>query len=207
LAFPSLERSLPVPPAGDVTGTDQIMPLPCLQGKHHPAAAVAGPPRGLDDRWGVLYRTHGRAVYARCKRLLGDRHAAEDAAQETFARAHRHVTSLLDPEHQRRWLFRVATNYCLNQLRDRKRRGELLLLLRTDELDEAPPNLVERAAAASVVRWVPDRVRSVAWLSYVDDMDQHQVAETLGISRRTVVNRLAEFREHARRARARMGET
>jgi DNA-binding transcriptional regulator LsrR (DeoR family) len=45
---------------------------------------------------------------------------------------------------------------------------------------------------------VPGPVGRVVWLSCVEEMGQHQVAAALGISRRTVVSRLATFRARAR---------
>jgi RNA polymerase sigma-70 factor, ECF subfamily len=102
--------------------------------------------------------------------------------------------------HQRRWLLRVATNYCFNQLRDRKRQAELLLQLDVVPDRDAGSATVARDVAASVTRGVPEHMQRVAWLLYVDELHQHQVAKVLGISRRTVVNRLAAFRSRVRRA-------
>jgi len=151
--------------------------------------------------WGAtLYRTHLPAISARCRRLLRDRAAAEDAAHETFARAFRSLPRASDLTHQRRWLLRVATNYCLNQLRDRQRQSELLHLLDNATATDDGTTVVARDVAALVRRGVPEQVQRVAWLSYVDELHQHQVAAVLGISRRTVVNRLAVFRTRMRRA-------
>lgn len=153
--------------------------------------------------WLVLYRNHWAAVYARCKRLLRDHHAAEDAAQETFVRALRHVDHLPDSEDQRRWLFRVASNYCLNQMRDSKRRAELLRGVDAVISEDFAATVMNRAVAERLIRRVPDRTRSVAWLVYIEEMQQHQVARELGISRRTVVNRLAAARAGLRSALSR----
>lgn len=181
------------------------MSLACLQEKHKTSLPRVPTLCGAAARaWAALYRAHQSAVYGQCKRLLGDRHAAEDAAQETFARAFRYLGDVADPEHQRRWLLRVANNYCLNQVRDRKRRAELLLRMNVDQVDDSAAALMEREVAVSVARSLPDKVRRVAWLRYVDEMHQDQVAETLGISRRTVVNRLAAFRAGVRRALVRI---
>ena len=149
-----------------------------------------------------MYRMHLSAISARCRRLLRDRSAAEDAAQETFARAFRRLPQTSDPELQRRWLLRVATNYCLNQLRDRRRQSELLLQLDTAASENVGTALAAREIAALVTRGVPEKVQRVAWLLYVAELRQHQVAQVLGISRRTVVNRLATFRTRVRQAMA-----
>jgi RNA polymerase sigma-70 factor (ECF subfamily) len=175
------------------------MSLPCKHGKHSPSV-TGDTPRFGDDWSATLYRTHLAVISARCRRLLHDRSAAEDAAHETFARAFRRLPRASDSIHQRRWLLRVATNYCLNQLRDRKRQAELLLELDVVAEGEPPMESAAGDIAALVARGVPEQVQRVAWLLYVDELHQHQVAEVLGISRRTVVNRLAVFRTRMRRA-------
>jgi RNA polymerase sigma-70 factor (ECF subfamily) len=143
-----------------------------------------------------LYRTYGGIVYARCRRILGDAQAAEDAAQETFLRLHRHFDRMPDSVEMLRWIYRVATNYCLNQIRDARRRRAL-----ADQWSwhEAPcePN-VGLLEMRELMSRVPEKLRNVAWLRYVDGMDQEEVAGVLGISRRTVVTRLAEFNLRAR---------
>ena len=51
-----------------------------------------------DDRQlALLYRRHGPAVYARCRRMLGDDAAAEDATQETFLRVLGHLENAPGP--------------------------------------------------------------------------------------------------------------
>jgi len=168
------------------------MSLPCLQPKH--------------KAWTGLYRAHRRAVYRHCRKLLTDCAGAEDATQEVFTRAFHHLQGIGDHDHQRRWLFRVATNYCLNQLRNQRRQTELLLHLDTPPPDDPSSAMFARDVAARMTRGVPDQARRVAWLLYVDELDQHEVADVLGVSRRTVVNRLATFRDGVRRAVASMGE-
>ena len=155
----------------------------------------------MGDRLTELYRTYGPVIYARCCRLLGDRAAAEDATQETFMRVQRHLDKA--PDEALAWIYRIATNYCLNELRDRRLRPEL-----HDELPEPAGEsfeavLADRELVARVVRRCPEKLRAAAWLHHVDGLDQGEVARVIGASRRTVVNRLAEFAEHARRYVAR----
>src|SRR5262245_12099271 len=69
-----------------------------------------------------LYRSYGGIIYARCRKLLGDDSAAEDAAQETFIRVFRHLDRAPDERAALAWIYRIATNYCLNEIRDRRLR-------------------------------------------------------------------------------------
>ena len=63
--------------------------------------------------------------------------------------------------------------------------------------------LANRDAVARLVRRSSEKLRAPAWLHYVDGFDQGEVAHVLGISRRSVVNRLAEFVDNARKFLAR----
>lgn len=156
-----------------------------------------------DDPLTTLYRRYGPFIYARCVRLLGDRAGAEDATQETFMRIHRHLHRAPDPSDALAWIYRIATNYCLNEIRDRKLRP----LAAADPVEPAGEDLqaalANRDVAARIVRRSPEKLRTPAWLHHVDGLDQGEVARVLGISRRTVGNRLAEFADHARKFIAR----
>jgi RNA polymerase sigma-70 factor (ECF subfamily) len=148
---------------------------------------------------GELYRTYGPVVYRRCLRILKDPEAAKDATQEVFMKLIRDMARLEDRETVLPWIYRVATNHCLNHRRNATRRGE--------DLDAPPLEL----AASTGPDTVPDRqlvqqvlarfdttTQTVAVGVLVDGMEQEEVAEVLGISRRTVARKLARFLELAR---------
>lgn len=148
-----------------------------------------------DDRAAALYRSYAPVIYARCRRVLGDARAAEDATQETFVRVVRHLAKAPDAEHALYWIYRIATNYCLNELRDRARRP-----LPIDDPDQgiaAAPPVVDRDLLERLLTRLPDQTAQIAWLHYVDGLAREEVARTLDISLRTVGNRLAELRAHA----------
>lgn len=113
-------------------------------------------------------------------------------------RVHKHLERAPDGREALAWIYRIATNYCLNEIRDRK--------LRPEAVEEVPERgesvehvLANRDLVERIVRRSPEKLRVVAWLHHVDGLDQGEVARVLDISRRTVVNRLAEFGEHARK--------
>jgi RNA polymerase sigma-70 factor (ECF subfamily) len=151
-----------------------------------------------DDRLDQLYRTYGGAVYARCRKLLRDDQAAEDAAQETFLRVQRHLARAPDVREALRWIYRIATNYCLNELRNRRTRARSVEHLPEAGGGAAADALADRDLVRRIVEQVPEKLRAVAFLHYVDGLDQTEVAAVLGVSRRTVVNRLAAFGARAR---------
>jgi RNA polymerase sigma-70 factor (ECF subfamily) len=141
-----------------------------------------------------LYAEHGRSIRAHCARILGDYASAEDATQEVFLRVGRCGDRRPDASEMRPWLFRIATNHCLNELRSRGVRARTppqLVGMTTANLEDT---LAARNDAQRFLERLPPRARAIAWLTYVDGMLQQEVAETLGVSRRTVVNYLNQVR-------------
>jgi RNA polymerase sigma-70 factor, ECF subfamily len=137
--------------------------------------------------------------------MLDTEQAAEDATQETFVRVYRHIDRAPDSQEALAWIYRIATNYCLNEIRDRKKRPEL-----RSELPELPDgigegHLADRDLARRLVRHTPERLRTIAWLYHVDGLKQEEIADVLGISRRTVVSRLGEFVDQSRKFMKRSG--
>src|SRR5262249_23084272 len=139
----------------------------------------------------------------RCRRMLADEAAAEDATQETFIRVNRHIAKAPDVKEALGWIYRIATNYCLNEIRNRKLRPEGREVLPERPSGSIENQMANRDLARQLVAAVPEKLRQVAWLYHVDGMDQQEVADVLGISRRTVVTRLSDFAAAAQRFLAR----
>lgn len=149
------------------------------------------------DRIAELYRTWGPAIYRRCLRLLRDPEAARDATQEVFRKALSSPGKLADSATALPFIYRVATNYCLNERRNAGRRGETELV----DLDVASihPDFPQRRLVQRVLSRFDSRTQSIAVGVLVDGMEHEEVADVLGISRKTVSRRLARFLEHARK--------
>ncbi len=149
----------------------------------------------IDD----LYRKHGAVVYRRARALLGDSQAAKDALQEVFMSAIRAGEGFRGESSPVTWLYRVTTNHCLNVLRDEGRRVRLAAAQAPAE--HSPGASAEnRAVLRSVLARVPEELAQVAIYYYVDELNQDEIAELLGTSRRTVGNRLEAFRAAASEA-------
>jgi RNA polymerase sigma-70 factor, ECF subfamily len=141
-----------------------------------------------------LYGAHAASVALVCRRLLGDPSAAEDATHEVFLRVQRHLSRLPAADEMRPWIYRIATNYCLNELRNRARREQ-------SDWEDADPKddgfhetFIAKDYAQSLLNGLPQRVRPIAWLAFVDGLCQDDIARELGLSRRTVTSRMRELR-------------
>jgi RNA polymerase sigma-70 factor (ECF subfamily) len=152
-----------------------------------------------EDPFVELYRAHGRTIYARCRRLLGDGAAAEDATQEAFVRLHRHLGKHASADDTLKWIYRVATNCCITELRKRRLRPEAQGLQPGAAISASLQDvLADRDSALRVIAGVSEKLAEAALLHHVDGIDQTEVARILGVSRRTVVYRLAQFADLAR---------
>jgi RNA polymerase sigma-70 factor, ECF subfamily len=77
---------------------------------------------GDPDAFAELVEGHRRELELHCYRVLGSAQDAEDAVQETFLAAWQHIAGFELRSSVRTWLYRIATNRCLDALRSARRR-------------------------------------------------------------------------------------
>ena len=110
------------------------------------AAAVAGD----QPAFAVLTQRYRRELHVHCYRMLASFDDAEDAVQETFLRAWRGRDGFDGSTMFRAWLYRIATNVCLDMLRRRAHRASVLRsFAEVPWLQPYPDRLLDEAAAAS----------------------------------------------------------
>ena len=125
--------------------------------------------------------------------MLSDDDAAKDATQEVFFRALRSTDRGAIADNPMAWLYRTTTNLCLNRLRDSQRRSDLLSTWRPIQIDGRDPD--KPMLVRQILEHVPEDLQAIAILHYVDELSHHEIATIIGVSRRTVGNRLASFHE------------
>ena len=139
-----------------------------------------------------LYERYAPAIYARCRRLLGSSAAGRDALQESFVRVLQHHQTLGPGDQTLRYLYKTATNVCINQLRQRSVRDRAAadIAAQVSARSTRQPGLDDRELVQLLLEQCDDIAVGIAVMHFVDGMTQVEVAETLGITRRTVYNRI-----------------
>jgi RNA polymerase sigma-70 factor (ECF subfamily) len=164
------------------------------------------------DAFNRIVDVYQDGVYALCVRILGDRHTAEDATQETFISAYRAI-SRFEGANLKAWLYRIAVNQCRDELRRRRRKGQAVSIDVPFEDDEesrldvpdasagAPEILEQRelgAALNALLLMLPVEQREVVVLVDVHGYPYEEVAAMTGTSIGTVKSRIFRGREKLR---------
>lgn len=161
--------------------------------------------KGDHQAFSELVERHQGIAYNVCYRMLGERFEAEDAVQEAFLRAYRHLRGY-DPERPfKTWLLSIASNHCIDRLRRRR-----FTKLSIEELLPSHPALASREigpeeAAVSnersdtfqeMLEQLSPKYRSVVVLYYWYDMSCKEIADVLETQEGTVKSRLFRARQH-----------
>ncbi len=170
-----------------------------------------GPAEEAEAAFTALVDRHGPMVMQVCRRILGDRHDAEDAAQATFLVLARQARIIRRGDSVASWLYGTAARVAGQARRDaarrraRERRGaEAAMMNRRAESEEtggsdAWPELYEELGR------LPDRFRLPVLLCHLEGLSYEQAAQRLGCPVRTVQSRLARAREKLRARLVRRG--
>jgi RNA polymerase sigma-70 factor (ECF subfamily) len=174
--------------------------------RHHAADADAAPTAGLVPR----LEGHRRELQTHCRRMLGSGFEAEDAVQETLVRAWRALDRLEDRSSLRAWLYRIATNVCINMLRGPQRRARPMDLVgaphpeavaepgeaqvTTDPAEVAASRDAVRRAFVVALQTLPPQQRAVLILREVLRWRAHEVAALLGATEASVNSALQRAR-------------
>jgi RNA polymerase sigma factor (sigma-70 family) len=131
----------------------------------------------------ALYRGSADAVFAYAASLLRDRSAAEEVTAAAFERAFRKQRSF-DPRRgtQRAWLFGIARNAALDELRRRKRAATLVEDPAADEAVAEREDLERRATVRAALASLEPGDRELIALKFHAGLGNAEIAAVLGIS-------------------------
>jgi RNA polymerase sigma-70 factor (ECF subfamily) len=138
-----------------------------------------------------LYRETVRDVYAYVATLVGDRAAAEDVVAAAYERAYR-KRAAYDPRRgsARAWVFGIARNAALDELRRRKRVATLVAEPAELASDDDPDAIARRATVRTALNGLDPRDREVIALKYHGGLTNAEVARLLGVSESNAGTRL-----------------
>jgi RNA polymerase sigma-70 factor (ECF subfamily) len=169
----------------------------------------------VPDDFTARAERHRRELHVHCYRMLGSFEEAEDLVQETLLRAWRSRAELERDEWLRAWLYKIATNACLDAIKSKRRRVPSLGSMRDVPWLQPYPDVLlpaeEEPDAAlfaretieltflAVIQLLPPRQRAVLILRDVLDWPAAQVAELLEIGVAAVNSALQRARETLRR--------
>lgn len=166
--------------------------------------------KGDREELGRLFATHMPQLYRVAFRILGTPHDAEDALQDGFLGAMRHIGEFEGRSRFSTWLTRIVINAALMRLRKSRREEAMSLDQNLDQDDgglavtvtdprPSPEETYVRQERLQLfdrrIHDLPARYRSVLWLRDVQGMSTREAAEILGIQAETVKSALHRARK------------
>ena len=169
--------------------------------------------KGNQNAFGEIVELYKDQVFQICFRLLGNRHEAEDLAQEAFVRAFVNIQSFNLKMKFSTWLYRIATNLCIDRLRKKKPDYHLdaevagtegLNLYSQIAADSMMPeeeleSLELQESIQAVISKLPEKYRSVIVLKYIEELSLKEISEILDLPVGTVKTRIHRGREALRK--------
>ena len=158
---------------------------------------VKGPDR-KEERIERMVSQYQLPLLRLCVMYLRDEEQAKDAVQETFVKAYRNLDSFRADASEKTWLTRIAINTCKNVYRS----GWFRHVDRSVTVDmmaerPAPPDQEDWELTEEIMN-LPEKLKEVALLCWLQGMTYEETARTLGISRQAVAGRLNRARKKLR---------
>jgi RNA polymerase sigma factor (sigma-70 family) len=171
---------------------------------------VAGSDEAAEAGFSALVKRHGPMVLGVCRRVLGDRHTAEDAFQATFLVLARKALALSRREQLASWLhgvaWRVAADARARAARRHANEKRLRMMSPAEDSDE-----IHRTELRSILdeelAGLPERHRTALVLCELEGLSRREAAGRLGVSEGTLSSRLARAKIRLRERLIRRGIT
>lgn len=145
-------------------------------------------PESRNYAFNLLVRQHQQKVYGLIRKMVIDHDDADDLTQETFIKVWQNLQNFRGDSQLFTWIYRIATNECLNFLNKKKRRFFLPLHdVANDlaaQLDDDPlvtGDAIQRKLQKAILT-LPDKQRLVFNLKYFEEMKYETMSEITGTS-------------------------
>ncbi|MFB5285389.1 MULTISPECIES: RNA polymerase sigma factor SigW [Peribacillus] len=169
--------------------------------------------KGDQNAFGEIVELYKDKVFQLCFRMLGNRHEAEDLAQEAFVRAFVNIHSFKINMKFSTWLYRIATNLCIDRLRKKKPDYHLdaevagteglnmYSQIASDTLkpEEEVASLELQESIQAEITKLPEKYRSVIVLKYIEELSLKEISDILDLPVGTVKTRIHRGREALRK--------
>ena len=150
-----------------------------------------------EQRLSQWIENYSDSILRTCFLYLSDQTQAEDATQDTWIKAWKHMDDFERKgiANEKAWLLRIAINTC----KDYRRTAWFRHVDRSKALDELPPQLIavepEDRTLTLMVMDLPDRYKQVILLYYFQGLTMQETADALNTSQSTVQRRLKKAEE------------
>jgi RNA polymerase sigma-70 factor (ECF subfamily) len=136
----------------------------------------------------MLVRSYQQRVYWHVRKMVIDHDDADDLTQEVFIKIHKAIDQFREDAQLFTWIYRIATNECLNFLTKKRRRfflpiedvGEQLAA-KIDASDHLNGEDIQKKLQKALLK-LPDKQRLVFNMKYFDDLPYEQIAEITSTS-------------------------
>ncbi|SFL94220.1 RNA polymerase sigma-70 factor, ECF subfamily [Gracilibacillus orientalis] len=157
------------------------------------------------EEFRLVYDMFYSRVYRDVYFITKDCHLAQDALQETFVKAYKHMNRLEDKERMGAWISTIATRTAIDVLRKRKGAREVLtedIMIQEKNMEEkgsdtlhiVEANLVREELLESINE-ISAEYREVILLRYIHELSIREIAHSLNINESTVKTRLHRARK------------
>lgn len=145
-------------------------------------------PESRNFGFNLLVRAYQQRVYWHVRKMVIDHDDADDLTQEIFIKVYRHLSDFREDARLYTWIYRIATNECINFLKRKRRRFFLPIGDLHDELAEklTSSSLISadevQIHLQKALLTLPDKQRLVFNMKYFDDLSYEHIAEITGTS-------------------------
>jgi len=165
--------------------------------------------KGDVNAFETLVLAYEKNVYNIALRMTGNSEDASDMTQETFIKAYNSLQSFRGDSKFSVWLYRIATNVCLDFLRSKSRRPTVSLSVEDNEGDEvqldvadesqSPELLLDRQMTRESVRrgleTLSPEYRQILLLREIQGLSYEEISQALGLEAGTVKSRIFRARK------------
>lgn len=165
--------------------------------------------KGDEKAFEKLVIDNQNRVYSVCMGMLKNPHDAQDASQETFLKAYRHIRNFRGQSSVETWLTKIAMNVCLDEIRSRRDTVPLNEGFDVPDTETAESRVLARESQQAVRRaleQLPSDQRAVVVLRDIKGFSYEEVCDILNLNIGTVRSRLHRARERLKKIFLENGE-